>query len=64
MRPDKPIKTEATFTSNSEVKRLAGQTNIKRDGSVKDISVALYDVDYAIKWHIENTIQQIGRAHV
>ena len=56
MRPDKPIKTEATFTSNSEVKRLAGQTNIKRDGSVKDISIALYDVDYAIKWHIENTI--------
>jgi len=56
MRPDKPIKTEATFTSNSEVKRLAGQTNIKRDGSVKDISIALYDVDYAIKWHIENII--------
>jgi len=57
MRPDKPIKTESTFTSNTEVKRLAGQTNIKRDGSVKDISIALYDVDYAIKWHIENTIQ-------
>ena len=57
MRPDKPIKTEATFTSNSGVKHLAGQTNIKRDGSVKDISIALYDVDYAIKWHIENTIQ-------
>jgi glutaredoxin len=57
MRPDKPIKTESTFTSNSEVKRFAGQTNIKRDGSVKDISIALYDVDYAIKWHIENTIQ-------
>lgn len=56
MRPDKPIKTESTFTSNSEVKRLAGQTNIKRDGSVKDISIALYDVDYAIKWHIENII--------
>jgi len=57
MRPDKPIKTEATFISNSEVKRLAGQTNIKRDGLVKDISIALYDVDYAIKWHIENTIR-------
>ena len=56
MRPDKPNKTESTFSTNAEVKRNAGFTNIKR-GDVKDISVALYDVDYAVKWHIENIIK-------
>jgi hypothetical protein len=56
MATDTSIKTESTFTSNAEVKRLSGQTNIKRDGNVKNISIALYDVDYAVKWHIENII--------
>lgn len=57
MKPVKPTKTESTFSSNAEVKRNAGFVDWKRDGSVKDISVALYDVDYAVKWHIENIIQ-------
>lgn len=55
-KPYKPLKTESQFTSNEEIKRLAGHSDFKRDGSVKDISVELYDIDYAIKWHIENVI--------
>ena len=56
MSKRKPRATESTWTTNDEVQRNAGLSNIKRDGKVKDINVALYDVDYAIKWHIENTI--------
>ena len=56
MRPIKPTKSESTFSTNEEVKRLSGYSNVNR-GNVKDISMALYDVDYAIKWHIENIIQ-------
>ena len=53
MKPIKPIRTESTFTDNKSVKRNAVGETWKRDGSVKDISVALYDFDYAIKWHLE-----------
>ena len=56
MRLDKPAKSEAAFVSDKEVKRNAGYTDIKRDGLVKDISTSLYDVDYAVKWHLENVI--------
>lgn len=56
MKPIKPNRTESTFASNKEVKRLAGQTDTKRDG-VKDISIALYDVDYAVKWHLERVVK-------
>jgi hypothetical protein len=56
MRPDKITKSEAAFASDKEVKRNLGYTDIKRDGLVKDISTSLYDVDYAIKWHLENII--------
>ena len=56
MRTDKPNRTESTSTSNKEVRRLAGQTDVKQ-GSVKNISIALYDVDYAVKWHLENVVQ-------
>jgi hypothetical protein len=56
MRTNKPNKTESTSALNKEVKRLAGHTDIK-PGSIKDISIALYDVDYAVKWHIENVVQ-------
>ena len=56
MRPDKITKSEAAFVSDKEVKRNAGYTDIKRDAPVKDISTSLYDVDYAIKWHLENVI--------
>lgn len=56
MKINKPNRTEATSTSNKEVKELAGYSDIKRE-SVKDVSIALYDVDYAVKWHIENVIQ-------
>lgn len=56
MRKQKPRATESTWTTNDEVRRNAGLSNIKRDGKIKDINIALYDVDYAIKWHIENAI--------
>jgi len=56
MRPLKPNKTESTFSSNKEVKRNATGEDWKRDGTVKDVSIALYDVDYAVKWHLENII--------
>lgn len=57
MRQDKPNKTESTFSTNKQVRAAAGQTDIKRDGTVKDISTSLYDIDYAIKWHLETIIQ-------
>jgi len=56
MRPIKPSNTETRFASNKEVKTFAGQSDLKRDG-VKDISIALYDVDYAVKWHLESVIK-------
>ena len=56
MQETKPTRTESTFSSNEEVKRLAGYSNVNR-GSIKDISIALYDVDFAIKWHLENKVQ-------
>jgi hypothetical protein len=55
-KPYKPNRTESQFATNEEIKRLAGHSDVKRDGTVKDISVDLYDVDYAIKWHIESII--------
>lgn len=55
-KPYKSTKTESQFVSNEEIKRLAGHSDFKRDGTIKDISIELYDVDYAIKWHIENII--------
>jgi hypothetical protein len=56
MKPNKPRRTESTFTDNKTVKQNAVGETWKRDGSVKDVSVALYDVDYAVKWHIETVI--------
>lgn len=56
MKPNKPRRTESTFTDNKTVKQNAIGETWKRDGSVKDVSVALYDVDYAVKWHIETVI--------
>ena len=55
MKPDKPKRTEASFTSNKEINSLSGKSNIKRE-AIKDITVGLYDVDYAIKWHLEKII--------
>jgi len=55
-KPYKPKYTESLFASNEEIKRLSGHSDLKRDGSIKDISVELYDIDYAIKWHIESII--------
>jgi len=57
MRQDKLNKTESTFSTNKQVRAAAGHTDIKRDGTVKNISTSLYDIDYAVKWHLETIIQ-------
>jgi len=55
---DKPDNTESHSASNEEIKRLAGLSNLRRDtDTVKDVKVSLYDVDYNIKWHLENVIK-------
>ena len=56
MRPEKPNKSESTYSYNRRVRENAGYVPWKRE-NVKDISIALYDVDYAIKWHLETVIQ-------
>lgn len=56
MKVPKPSKTQSTFTSDKEVKRLAGYSEWNKENA-KDISIALYDVDYAVKWQLENVIQ-------
>ena len=52
----KHIRTESSFSTNQQVRTNAGMTDIRRASDVKDISIALYDVDYAILWHIEQVI--------
>ena len=55
MKSDKPKNTETPFVSNAEVKRLAGHSDLKQN--VKNVSIQLYDVDYAVKWHLESVIK-------
>jgi len=55
MIPNKPNKTESTFSTNKQVEENAGLSNLQKP--IQDVSVSLYDVDYAIKWHIQNVIQ-------
>lgn len=57
MKTRKPTQTESTYSTNKEVDRLEGKTINQRSGLVKDISTTFYDIDYAIKWHIENVIK-------
>lgn len=54
MKPRKPNKTENTFAKNESLQREA---QVRRDtDKQKNISVSLYDVDYNVKWHIENVV--------
>jgi|688.fasta_scaffold44876_8 hypothetical protein len=54
MKPRKPNKTESTFSNNQPIRR---ETEVRRDtDKQKNISVSLYDIDYNVKWHIENVI--------
>ena len=58
MRPNKLKQTQSIFATDAELAGDAdGQPNVKRDGKFKDFSSALYDIDYAVKWHLENKIQ-------
>ena len=58
MRPNKLKQTQSIFATDTELAGAAtGQPNVKRDGKFKDFSSALYDIDYAVKWHLENKIR-------
>jgi hypothetical protein len=52
---EKPIRTESTFSTNAQVKENAGASNLKKE--IQDINVSLYDIDYAIKFQLENIIR-------
>lgn len=59
MKP-KLNKTESTTALNSELFELQGLSNYRRDtdgSNAKNVNVSLYDVDYNIKWYIENVIK-------
>ena len=58
MRPNKLKQTQSIFATDAELNgESTGQPNVKRDGKFKDFSSALYDIDYAVKWHLENQIR-------
>jgi hypothetical protein len=58
MRPNKLKQTQSIFATDAELAgEDLGQPNVKRDGKFKDFSSALYDIDYAVKWHLENIIR-------
>jgi hypothetical protein len=56
MKPRKPARTESTFTSNQQVSANEGASDFKIQSGVRAINIALYDVDYAVKWHLESKI--------
>jgi hypothetical protein len=56
MKPRKPARTESTFTSNQQVRANEGASDFKIQSGVRAINIALYDVDYAVKWHLESKI--------
>ena len=56
--PSKLKQTQSIFATDSALAgESTGQPNVKRDGKFKDFSSALYDIDYAVKWHLENIIR-------
>ena len=58
MRPNKLKQTQSIFATDAELNgESTGQPNVKRDGTLKDFSSALYDIDYAVKWHLETIIR-------
>ena len=58
MRSNKLKQTQSIFATDAELNgESTGQPNVKRDGTLKDFSGALYDIDYAVKWHLENQIR-------
>lgn len=56
MKP-KLNKTESTFSKNESLNR---SYEVRRDNdTIKRLSVSLYDIDYAIKWYIQNAIRPV-----
>lgn len=56
MKVRKPTRTESTFTSNAQVKVNEGASDFQIRSGIRPINIALYDVDYAVKWHLETKI--------
>ena len=56
MKSRKPARTESTFTSNRQIRANEGASDFKIQSGVRAINIALYDVDYAVKWHLESKI--------
>ena len=58
MAKPKLTKTESTFSQNESVQNTQRSYQTKRSGDkVRRIATNLYDIDYAIKWHIQNEIR-------
>lgn len=53
-----PRNNKSIHASNSEINVLQGFSNIARD-DVKNLTVSIADIDYAIKFHIKETIKPI-----
>lgn len=54
MKPRKPNKTENTFSDNEKLQR---EREVRRDtDKIRNLGVSLYDIDYNIKWYIDNVI--------
>jgi len=51
-------KTESTFSTNDESLNRAYNTRRDTD-KVRKISVTIYDIDYAVKWFIQNVIRPV-----
>lgn len=58
MGKPKQDKTESTFSKND--KSVNREYSTRRDNDkVRKISVTTYDIDHAIKWHIQNVIRPV-----
>jgi len=59
MKP-KLTKTESTFSQNESVRGTNRSYQTKRTGDkVRKIATNLYDIDYAVKWYIQNEIRPL-----
>ena len=56
----KPVNTMSVKATDNAVREQQGQTITRRDNdNVSDVRVSIYDIDYALTWHLENTIKPI-----
>lgn len=50
-------KSQHELTTGIEDKRFGRSNDIKDDSAIKELSIGLYDHDYAIKWYFDNVIK-------